>query len=294
MKKFLKKLWEFSGTWTGTLIIVLLIIFFIAQAFVIPSGSMKNSLLIGDHLFVKKFSYGIPTPHIPWIELPVLPDFKKNGHLFSAKGPKRGDITVFRFPLQPRTHYVKRTFAIGGDEVIFTEKAMYLRPKEGDDFIAKNYKAEQIIKIDGRNFVKEPYSYKGIHYDESVNAFLNLANYDKQVMQEKYYKELPKIPLYYQGKELSSYGISFNAYYYKVPEGEYFMVGDNRDHSFDSRFWGSVKYKFIVGKPWFVYFSLNKNYEIRWERIGRLVSTLEDDDFYVNQALQEEQVQGIY
>lgn len=294
MKKFLKQLWDFSGTWTGTLIIVLLIIFFIAQAFVIPSGSMKNSLLIGDHLFVKKFSYGIPTPHLPWIEVPVLPDFKKNGHLFSAKGPKRGDITVFRFPLQPRTHYVKRTFALSGDEVIFTEKAMYLRPHEGDDFIAKNYKAEQIVKIDGRNFVKEPYPYKGIHYDESVNGFLNLANYDKQIMEEKYYPELKDIPLFYKGQELSSYGIKINAYYYKVPEGKYFMVGDNRDHSFDSRFWGPVEYKFIVGKPWFVYFSLNKNYELRWERIGRLVSTLENDDFYIEKALQEEQVQGIY
>lgn len=72
------------------------------------------------------------------------------------------------------------------------------------------------------------------------------------------------------------------------------MVGDNRDHSFDSRFWGSVEYRFVVGKPWFVYFSLNKNYEVRWERIGRFTSTLQDNDFYINQALKEEQIEGIY
>ena len=67
----LNKLYRWSSSWTGTIVIVLTIIFFIAQAFVIPSGSMKNTLLIGDMLFVKKFSYGIPTPRIPWIEVKV-------------------------------------------------------------------------------------------------------------------------------------------------------------------------------------------------------------------------------
>lgn len=298
MKKILNKLWNFSGTWTGTLIIVLLIIFFIAQAFVIPSGSMKNTLLVGDHLFVKKFSYGIPTPHLPWIEIPVLPDFKKNGHLISANGPKRGDITVFRFPHQPKIHYVKRTFAIGGDEVIFSEKVMYLRPNEGDEFITKNYKPEQIVKIGGKNFIKEPYPYKGIHYDENENTFITLANYPNKSMEPKFFNELPSTPIIYKNKDgkaiYNSLGARFNAFYYKVPQGEYFMVGDNRDHSFDSRFWGSVEYRFVVGKPWFVYFSLNKNYEVRWERIGRFTSTLQDNDFYINQALKEEQIEGIY
>ncbi len=67
--------------------------FFFIQAFVIPSGSMKNTLLVGDFLFVK-ISYGIPTPHIPWLEIPVLPDFNKDGHLIKAQGPQRGDIVV--------------------------------------------------------------------------------------------------------------------------------------------------------------------------------------------------------
>ena len=93
---FLLKLSNFSSSWTGTIIIVLFFIFFVAQAFVIPSGSMKNSLLIGDFLFVKKFSYGMPTPHIPWLELPVAPDFNGNGHLWEGKRPQRGDIVVFR------------------------------------------------------------------------------------------------------------------------------------------------------------------------------------------------------
>ena len=84
MLKTIKKIKDFSNSWTGTIIIVLFIIFFVAQAFVIPSGSMKRTLLIGDHLFVKKFAYGIPTPTIPWLELKVLPDFNGNGHMIEG------------------------------------------------------------------------------------------------------------------------------------------------------------------------------------------------------------------
>ena len=102
----LKKIYNWSSSWTGTIVIVLTIIFFVAQAFVIPSGSMKNTLLIGDMLFVKKFSYGVPSPTIPWIEVKVLPDFKGNGHLIEGERPKRGDIVVFRYPHNPDIHYV--------------------------------------------------------------------------------------------------------------------------------------------------------------------------------------------
>lgn len=88
MKKFFSSFYKFSSTWTGTITIVLFLIFFVAQSFVIPSGSMKRTLLIGDFLFAKKFSYGIPIPHLPWLEIPLLPDFNENGHLISAEGPK--------------------------------------------------------------------------------------------------------------------------------------------------------------------------------------------------------------
>ena len=81
MKNLLNRFYIFSNSWTGTLVIVLFVIFFVAQAFVIPSGSTKRTLLVGDHLFVKKFSYGIATPHFPWLEIPVLPDFNDNGLL---------------------------------------------------------------------------------------------------------------------------------------------------------------------------------------------------------------------
>ena len=79
-----------------------------------------------------------------------------------------------------------------------------------------------------------------------------------------------------------------------MPKDEYFMIGDNRDHSNDSRFWGSVTYKDIVGQPWFIYFSWDSNYNVRWERIGRFVDTIENDEFFTKQALKEGEVDGLH
>lgn len=283
MKNKLIKLYNFSSSWTGSVIIVLVIICFLAQAFVIPSGSMKNSLLIGDHLFVKKFSYGVPTPHLPWLEIPLLPDFNKNGHLIEGDRPKRGDIVVFRYPKDPKIYYVKRHFALGGDEVVFAPMTMYLRPHEGDDFILKNYQKEDIVTLNGAMYVKEPYKFKGIHYDNSTlkDNFkgLDIDTFDIAIR----YSQAGQFAMQpIMVDELTKYkGLDFNAFYFKVPNDEYFMVGDNRENSNDSRFWGSVAYKYIVGKPWFIYFSWNKNFEVRWERIGRFVDTLENDPKYI-------------
>jgi signal peptidase I len=247
MKDKLKKLYEFSNSWTGTIIIVLSVIFFVAQAFVIPSGSMKKTLLIGDHLFVKKFAYGIPTPHIPWLEIPVFPDINGNGHLFEGDKPHRGDIVVFRYPGNPKIHYVKRCVATGGDLLFVQNKNLFIHPKEGNEFIRKNYPQEAIINMNGDLWVKNPYTYKypRIQWDGNIK---NDGIYPSVV---------------------------FNFGPIRVPEKEYFMMGDNRDHSNDSRFWGTVPYSLIVGKPWFVYFSWDDNYEIRWNRVGKSVETLE-------------------
>ena len=199
---------------------------------------------------VKKFSYGIPTPHIPWIEVPVMPDFFGNGHLIEGPKPKRGDIVVFRYPLDTSIHYVKRNVAVGGDEVLYQDKALYIKPHEGDEFVRANYKANEIVQINGKLWVKNPYmsTYPGITYDSNVDLFAQMLIFyqaSQLAMRPVNFTDLPSVQM----------GLPFNAFYYKVPQDEYFMVGDNRDHSNDSRFWGSVKYKDIVGKPWFVYFS---------------------------------------
>lgn len=263
---FLKKFYTFFNSWTGTIIFVLLVIFFFVQAFIIPSGSMKNSLLVGEMLFVKKFSYGIPTPHIPWLEIPILPDFDDDGHLISGDGPKRGDIVVFRYPHDEKIHFVKRCVAKGNDRVIYANKTLYVSMSEGEDFMRENYPKDDLIKLGGRFFVKEPYKQKGIHYEEQVNMDDLIEKY---ALLGQF--AMTKINL----KELG------NAYVFDVPENEYFMMGDNRDFSSDSRFWGSVPYKLIVGQPWFVYMSFDKNYNIRWERIGRFVDSLENEEKFI-------------
>jgi signal peptidase I len=263
MKDKLITLYNFSGTWPGTIIIVLMIIFFIAQAFVIPSGSMIGTLKIGDMLFVKKFAYGVPTPRIPFVEVKVLPDFNDNGHLIEGDKPKRGDIVVFRYPNNEKIHYVKRCVATGGDIVAMQNKDLLLHLKEGNEYIKKNYPKNQIVKIGDRLWVKNPYksSHKGIHQDPTVT------------------------------RDSVPYSVLFDMSPVVVPEGEYYMMGDNRDHSNDSRFWGTVPYKNIVGKPWFIYFSWDEDKNIRWERSFRTVESLEDE---IDEIDNETKVEGIY
>ena len=272
MKKALSKLYTFSNSWTGTIIIVLFVIFFIAQAFVIPSGSMKRTLLIGDHLFVKKFSYGIPTPHLPWLEIPVFPDINGNGHLIEGERPKRGDIVVFRYPKDEKVHYVKRCVATENDEILYQDKHLYIHFSEGNEYIKATYKPEKIKNIGGKLWVENPYKeqFLGIVYDDKVDLFEQMSlhmSVGQLAMKPALVNDLPM-------RE----GSKFNAFYAKVEKDHYYMVGDNRDHSNDSRFWGSVPYANIVGKPWFVYFSWDDQYKIRWERIGRSVESIQYDE----------------
>jgi signal peptidase I len=240
--------YRFSNTWTGTITIVLFVIFFIAQAFRIPSGSMKDSLLVGDHLFAKKFAYGISTPHLPFLEIPLIPG--TDGHLIDGAEPKRGDIVIFRYPNNQQMHYVKRCVALPGDELFIENKILYLHPREGNEYAAKAFPGYELVNINGKVWVKDPYTkeHPGIHHDDHIVQ-------DGLMPME-----------------------IFNFAPIQVPEKQYFMMGDNRDHSNDSRFWGAVPYGLIEGTPWFVYFSLDANYEARWDRIGKTPTDLEQKE----------------
>jgi len=250
------KAYRFSNSWTGTIIIVLFIIFFIAQAFRIPSGSMKDSLLVGDHLFAKKFAYGIPTPHLPFLEIPVIPG--TDGHIYDGDTPQRGDIVIFRYPNNPSLHYVKRCVALPGDKVAVRNKDLFIHPHEGDQFIEENYGDYDIMVFGGELWVKNPYqrAHPGIHHDDKI---INNGRYPQAI---------------------------FNFGPVIVDDGHYFMMGDNRDHSNDSRFWGPVPYGLVEGTPWFVYFSMDENYTIRWDRIGKTPSDLEEPE-YLDRAIAE-------
>ncbi|MEA1916682.1 MAG: signal peptidase I [Campylobacterota bacterium] len=262
MKEFLHKTYRFSNSWTGTIIIVLFVIFFIAQAFRIPSGSMKNSLLVGDQLFAKKFAYGISTPHIPFLEIPLIPG--TDGHIYDGDTPARGDIVIFRYPGNTKIHYVKRCVALGGDELFLFNKDLFLHPYEGDEYIEKNYIGYETIKLNGKLWVKNPYQqeHPGIHHDKNI------------VNDGRYPQEL------------------FNFGPIVVPQDEYFMMGDNRDHSNDSRFWGSVPYGLVEGTPWFIYFSMDENFKIRWDRVGKTPTDLEQP-YYLDLVEKERQKEDV-
>ncbi|UFH60337.1 signal peptidase I [Sulfurovum mangrovi] len=309
MKKVLSSAYKFSSSWTGTIIIVLFLIFFVAQSFVIPSGSMKRTQLIGDFLFAKKFSYGIPTPHLPWLEVPVLPDFNNNGHLIEGPRPQREDIVIFRKPQTPKVHFVKRCVAVGGDELLYMDKRLLIHFHDltTEAQIKEKYPEAKILSLRGKLWAENPYmsKYPGIQYaPENFTAFEYLA------MLYNNNKPMDMYPVYLD--ELGA-----NAFYKKVEEDHYYMIGDNRDNSNDSRMWGSVAYKYIVGQPWLIYMSLefrsydevfngdtygngkdnarlsrvcgdhpmespecealwnNQRYTVRWGRIGRKIDTIQ-------------------
>ncbi|QOY55819.1 signal peptidase I [Candidatus Sulfurimonas marisnigri] len=257
MKEILHKTYRFSNSWTGTIIIVLFVIFFIAQAFRIPSGSMKDSLLIGDHLFAKKFAYGISMPHIPFLEMSIMP-WSDKLRLMDGDKPKRGDIVIFRPPNNTKQHFVKRCVATPGDELFLHEKNLFIHFSEGDEWIKENFKGFEIVVFAGRLWVKNPYrkQHPGIHNDTKI------------VDNGKYHSQL------------------FNFAPIKIEEDNYFMMGDNRDHSNDSRFWGAVPYDNIEGTPWFIYFSVDEHWEIRWDRIGKTPTDLESPE-HLEKAIAE-------
>jgi len=304
MKEKLKKFYHWSNTWTGTIVIVLLVIFFVAQAFVIPSGSMKKTLLPGDALFAKKFVYGVPIPHIPWIEVPILPDFRGDGHLIDGPRPKEGDIVIFRFPLKTKMHFVKRCFAVSGDEVIYDENGFWLHPKEGNEYVKKHFKGFTTKEVNGKLFVLNPYmkEHKGIHYVNHNMTFFALKQNAQDLVDlaglKNYsgllpYSEVKKIlnqveaAAALQGEEIypqQRIGLGIylkngkvKYFYTKLPKDYFLMIGDNRDESLDSRFWGAVPYKLIVGKPWFIYMSWDSDYTIRWNRVGKTIDEIEEE-----------------
>lgn len=211
--------------WTAGLFPVILVVFllrsFLFEPFKIPSGSMIPTLMINDLILVNKFHYGI--------RLPVL-----NTKLWSNHTPQRGDVMVFRYPPQPNLDYIKRVVGIPGDEVAYLNKQLSINGK------ALNKKAMPDF------FDEKNYKYSK-QFEETTLAdwprYLILNDDDR--------------PAFVQG--LAEFGHQKNCAYSdegvvcKVPQGQYFMMGDNRDNSLDSRYWGFVPEENIVGKAFFVW-----------------------------------------
>jgi len=194
------------------LIAVVLALFirtFVVQAFKIPSGSMKNTLLIGDHILVNKFIYGV--------KIPFTGDAGSAGStLIPVSQPERGDIVVFRYPEDPDKDFIKRVVGVAGDSIKVKEKKLYVNGK--------------LVKDDAY----------AVHKDPRI------------------------IPEQFSARD--------NFGPVTVPESSLFVMGDNRDNSHDSRFWGFVDLDEVKGKAFIIYWSWNKEqFGVRWDRIGDLL-----------------------
>jgi len=210
--------------WTAGLFPVILIVFllrsFLFEPFKIPSGSMVPTLLVGDLILVNKFHYGI--------RLPVL-----NKKIVANHDPQRGDVMVFRYPVDPRVDYIKRVVGVPGDEVAWLNQRLTLNGKE------------------------VPTQPLGEFYDEDSLRYVPMFSERLGAVEHRILVD-PKRPAFYGGDQMT-FPMHENCRYSpegvvcKVPPGHYFMMGDNRDNSQDSRFWGFVPDENIVGKAFFVW-----------------------------------------
>lgn len=202
MSKSRSKIKEYSEAIIIAILIALFIRTFVIQAFKIPSGSMKPTLQIGDHILVNKFIYGIKIPYLRKTVIPITE-------------PKRGDIVVFIYPVDRTKDFIKRVVGIGGDVIEIKNKKVFLNGSSYDDT-------------------------HGVYTDKLL------------------------LPLSIQPRD--------NFGPVKVPEGSIFVMGDNRDQSYDSRFWGFVKLKDVMGKAFIIYWSWNGNdNNVRWNRFGKIL-----------------------
>jgi len=225
------------------ILIALFIRSFFFEPFNIPSGSMKPNLLVGDFIFVSKYSYGYSKHSLPF-SIPIIP-----GKILS-KIPKRGDVVVFKTPENNRTDYIKRVIGLPGDKIKIVNGKIFINNSE---IIRK--KVNDFIDNDKDANIKRVRMYKEFFYDNEINVL-----------------------------DITDNGIVDNTQLYTVPKDHFFVMGDNRDNSQDSRFINSVgfiPFKNLVGKAQFIFFSLENSRfieiwkwpkAIRYERIFKKIN----------------------
>jgi signal peptidase I len=193
---------EYAEAIIIAILIALFIRTFVVQAFKIPSGSMKPTLLVGDHLLVNKFVYGVKIPFLRKTLIPV-------------DNPERGDIVVFIYPVDRSKDFIKRVVGVAGDKIEIKNKRIYINGSPSNDG-------------------------HGVHTDSLI------------------------FPGSLQPRD--------NFGPVTVPPGHIFVMGDNRDESYDSRFWGFVDLRDVLGKAFIIYWSWDReNSDVRWKRMGRLL-----------------------
>lgn len=223
---------EASRSFFPVFLIVLLLRSFVLEPFRIPSGSMMPTLLIGDFILVNKFAYGL---RLPVLETKVL----------SLGEPKRGDVVVFRYPLDTRLDYIKRVIGLPGDRLSYQNKQVFIN---GEPLA---------LTPDGH--------YQGTgaseHFTGYFQAREQISGFGHQIMAH------PMAPDLVPGCDVLRQGPI------TVPEGHYFVMGDNRDNSNDSRCWGLVPESHLRGRAWAIWMNWDGQRPgfIDWKRIGQVI-----------------------
>lgn len=215
-------------------LIVLILRSFLVEPFRIPSGSMMPTLLIGDFILVNKFSYGL---HLPVTNQKII-DFGR---------PQRGDVVVFRYPEDPSIPYIKRVIGLPGDHISYQNE-------------------HKVVYINGNPVAQE-----------MLGIFQGMGSGSGETGAEKRIETLPRVgtPPETVDHEILvkpgrlTQGAEFNDL--TLPEGHYFVLGDNRDNSRDSRYWGTVPEENLIGKAFFIWMNFdfaNANGRVNWQRVG--------------------------
>ena len=212
---------DYARSFFPIFLIVLLLRSFLVEPFRIPSGSMIPTLVVGDFILVNKYTYGI--------RLPVI-----NYKLVELGAPERGDVVVFRYPLDPATPFIKRIVGLPGDHVEYRDKRLF---------------------VNGREVPREP-----------AGTYVGVRSSVQHTGAQVYREDLGDI----EHDILITPGARSLNGAFDVPEGHYFVLGDNRDNSRDSRFWGFVPDENLVGRAFFIWFNWDGGPDF-----GRIGDTIE-------------------
>ncbi|MEC4722000.1 signal peptidase I [Noviherbaspirillum sp. CPCC 100848] len=210
---------EYSGSFFPVIALVFFLRSFLYEPFKIPSSSMVPTLMIGDLILVNKYTYGI--------RLPII-----NKKIIQLNDPQRGDVMVFKFPKDPSLDYIKRVVGVPGDKITYKNKRLIVNGKELSYQPLPDYLDEE-------------------HLTYSKQYLENLSGITHKILNDERAPAYVQNPDPFPMNEACSYNVE--GFTCTVPAGHYFMMGDNRDNSLDSRYWGFVPDQYIVGKAFFVW-----------------------------------------